>query len=201
MDRSSSSPPCNQSYRSLPTVPNQSESHGQASRERNATTTSPSRWEQVIDFSHRPRRRGCRRRSYRWLAGSAMRGLRLTRVRRVPLAGEAEGVAAPQIKRRFNLPGSPNETGPQGIFLSCAKTLKPGTRDSSPFPLTLARLIPCRDATEAIEFRRWRGDRSWAVLRRPRRYGRRRPSYRWRAGCNAGRGGRFNGDGVTAHAA
>ena len=42
-----------------------------------------------------------------------MRGLRLKRVRFVPFAGEAQGVAAPQIKPRFNLPGSPNETGPQ----------------------------------------------------------------------------------------
>ena len=39
--------------------------------------------------------------------------MRLTRVRGVPRAGEAQGVAAPQIKPRFNLPGSPNETGPQ----------------------------------------------------------------------------------------
>ena len=42
--------------------------------------------------------------------------MRLTRVRGVPLAGEAQGVAAPQIKPRFNLPGSPNETGPQEYF-------------------------------------------------------------------------------------
>ena len=42
-----------------------------------------------------------------------MRGLRLTRVRGVPRAGEAQGVAAPQIEPRFNLPGSPNATGPQ----------------------------------------------------------------------------------------
>ena len=33
----------------------------------------------------------CRRRSYRWLAAGAMRGLRLTRVRGVPRAGEALG--------------------------------------------------------------------------------------------------------------
>ena len=42
-------------------------------------------------------------------------GLRLTPVRGVPLAGAAQGVAAPQIKPRFNLPGSPNETGPKNI--------------------------------------------------------------------------------------
>ena len=117
------------------------------------------------------------------------RGLRLTRGRHVPPAGAAQGVAAPQIKPRFNLPGSPNETGPR-IFLFCARTLKPGTRDSSPFPPTLARLIPCRDATETIEFRRWRGERSWAVLRRPRRCGCRRPSYRWLAGGSIRGGGR-----------
>jgi len=39
--------------------------------------------------------------------------MRLTRVRGVPLASEALSFAAPQIKPRFNLPGSPNETGPQ----------------------------------------------------------------------------------------
>ena len=42
-----------------------------------------------------------------------MRELRLTRGRHVPPAGAAQGVAAPQIKPRFNLPGSSNETGPQ----------------------------------------------------------------------------------------
>ena len=39
--------------------------------------------------------------------------MRVTRVRGVPLAGETLGFAAPQIKPRFNLPGSPNETGLQ----------------------------------------------------------------------------------------
>ena len=39
--------------------------------------------------------------------------MRLLRVRGVPLRGAALSVAAPQIEPRFNLPGSPNETGPQ----------------------------------------------------------------------------------------
>ena len=39
--------------------------------------------------------------------------MRLLRVRGVPPRGAALSVAAPQIKPRFNLPGSPNETGPQ----------------------------------------------------------------------------------------
>ncbi len=39
--------------------------------------------------------------------------MRRTLVRGVSGAGEALNVAAPQIEPRSNLPGSPNETGPQ----------------------------------------------------------------------------------------
>ena len=52
------------------------EPHGQRPRERNATTANWSRWRPVIDLFHRPRRRGCRRRSYRWLADAAHAGAR-----------------------------------------------------------------------------------------------------------------------------
>ena len=48
--------------------------------------------------------------------GDEVVSLRLTRVRGVPLASEALSFAAPQIKPRFNLPGSPNETGPKEYF-------------------------------------------------------------------------------------
>ena len=44
-----------------------------------------------------------------------MRGLRLKRVRFVPFAGEAQGVAAPQIKPRFNLPVRPMKPIPKNI--------------------------------------------------------------------------------------
>ena len=91
----------------------------------------------------------------------------------------------PKLNLGLICPVRPMKPVPR-IFLFCVKTLKQGTRDSSRFPPTLARLIPCRDETGMIEFRRWHGERSWAVLRRPRRRGCRRRSYRWRArGCNA----------------